>query len=72
VERQPRARLEPPGEWFIERTPNDRRLADELDRYKRMRSDGWELTVLVANGAPTVIAFGYRPAAARFALGRVA
>lgn len=50
-----------PRDWFIERVPSDARLTHELGRWKKMRDEGWDLTVLVAPDRKSVVAFGLLP-----------
>jgi hypothetical protein len=45
---------------FIERVPADRREAiGDLERWKAMRREGWELHVLHSPRERELIAFGY-------------
>ena len=52
-------------EWFIERVAADSHIGGRtepvhLDRWKAMKADGWELTVLVSPDQKTVVALGFR------------
>jgi hypothetical protein len=45
---------------WIERVKVGRYFGDDIDRWKAMKREGWDLTVLIAPDHLTVVAFGYQ------------
>jgi hypothetical protein len=47
-------------EWFIERVPVTKWTMRDLDRYKEMVNEGWQLQVLLAVDRSHIVALGLR------------
>ena len=45
-------------EMFIERVPSDKILNRSIERWKRMRDNGWDVAALLAPDTRTVVALG--------------
>lgn len=49
------------GDWFVERLRPGRFFERDLERWKRLQADGWDLVVLHERPSGDVVAFGYLP-----------
>lgn len=54
------ARASLPAEWFVERVKPDAYFGRHMDRWKALREEGWELSVLLDRSGRDVVALGFR------------